>query len=74
MKLSDKPCYPITPEQYYAEEDHPEITGLTFRERLIIEGFGNPNFFGKDIPLGDSIQMVISSARELIKAAEDESK
>ena len=42
MNLSDKPCYPITPEQYYAVDEHPEVTGLTFRERLIISLAGNP--------------------------------
>ena len=36
MDLASKPCYPITPEQYYAVDEHPEVTGLTFRERLII--------------------------------------
>jgi len=41
MDLASKPCYPITPEQYYAVDEHPEVTGLTFRERLIIAGMSN---------------------------------
>jgi len=45
MNLASKPCYPITPEQYYAVDEHPEVTGLTFRERLIISLASNPQMF-----------------------------
>ncbi len=47
MKLADKPCYPET----YIDHNPiglaivTKVPGLTFRERLIIAGFGNPKVY-----------------------------
>ena len=46
MKLSDKPCYP-TMDDVAGEF----WEGLTFRERLIVAGFGNPKVYNPDIPM-----------------------
>ena len=56
MKLSDKHCYPFVGKSLQNPNCEEEIFfegngGLTFRERLIVAGFGNPKVYNPDIPM-----------------------
>ena len=51
MKLSDKPCYPLHIFDKKVNESVVIQAGLTFRERLIVAGFGNPKVYNPDIPM-----------------------
>ena len=71
MDLADKPCYPITPEQYYAVDEHPEVTGLTFRERLIISLASNPKVCFNHNPAEDISEYNLdANADEIIQQAD----
>ena len=70
MKLANKPCYPITPEQYYAVDEHPEVTGLTFRERLIIALASNDYMPEPDRIYQDEEEYNIFVAKRIINQAD----
>ena len=52
MNLSEKPCYPLSLTTIDGQamdnvdyDKSKETSGITFRERLVVAGFGNPKFF-----------------------------
>ena len=79
MNLSAKPCYPIITELQPWQNNRGETMyevysteSITFKERLIIAGFNNSGLFNKDIPLLDSIEMLMCGINAIIKEMEGE--
>lgn len=74
MSIGDKPVNAMTTREYKGTGELVTIvnSGLTYREWLIGMLASNSQIISKDIPLDESIEMILGSANAIIKQLDKE--